>query len=61
MKEVMARLGDSESAVLSFRLGVGTGRRRTLEQTASRFGLTVEEVRQVEANAMSLARATTSS
>ena len=55
--EVVTRLGQREKVVLSFRLGAGTAGRRTLEETAAHFGLTIQEVRQIEASAMSLARA----
>lgn len=50
--EVLSTLTDREQKVLRLRFGLDDGRARTLEEVGSKFGVTRERIRQIEAKAL---------
>ncbi|MCI0341404.1 MAG: sigma-70 family RNA polymerase sigma factor [Planctomycetales bacterium] len=50
--KVLSSLPPREKEILNLRYGIGTGRTLTLEEIASRFNLSRERVRQIEAKAL---------
>ncbi len=50
--EVLNTLTDREQKVLRLRFGLDDGRARTLEEVGSKFGVTRERIRQIEAKAL---------
>ncbi len=50
--EVLGTLTEREQKVLRLRFGLDDGRARTLEEVGSRFGVTRERIRQIEAKAL---------
>jgi RNA polymerase primary sigma factor len=56
LEQALMELPDRERAVLQLRYGLTDGRRRTLEEIGSTFGITRERTRQIEADALRLLR-----
>ncbi|WP_157042660.1 sigma-70 family RNA polymerase sigma factor [Roseiflexus castenholzii] len=56
LEQALMDLPDRERAVLRLRYGLTDGRRRTLEEIGSAFGITRERTRQIEADALRLLR-----
>ncbi len=56
LAQALMELPDRERAVLQLRYGLTDGRRRTLEEIGSAFGITRERTRQIEADALRLLR-----
>ncbi|MDW8147236.1 MAG: sigma-70 family RNA polymerase sigma factor [Roseiflexaceae bacterium] len=56
LAQALMELPDRERAVLQLRYGLTDGRRRTLEEIGSTFGITRERTRQIEADALRLLR-----
>ncbi|MBO9326927.1 MAG: sigma-70 family RNA polymerase sigma factor [Roseiflexus sp.] len=52
LAQALMELPDRERAVLQLRYGLTDGRRRTLEEVGSAFGITRERTRQIEADAL---------
>lgn len=52
LAQALMELPDRERAVLQLRYGLMDGRRRTLEEIGSTFGITRERTRQIEADAL---------
>jgi RNA polymerase primary sigma factor len=52
----LSELPERERAILMMRYGLNDGRRRTLEEVGSAFGITRERTRQIEADALRLLR-----
>jgi RNA polymerase primary sigma factor len=57
LAEALDKLSERERAVLQLRYGLKDGRRRTLEEVGSEFGITRERTRQIEAEALRHLRA----
>jgi RNA polymerase sigma factor (sigma-70 family) len=53
LDSAMARLSDREREVLELRFGIGVARESTLSEVASRMGVSVERIRQIQMRAMS--------
>ena len=49
---MLAALTDREAKVLKMRFGLGGNRPMTLEEVGSKFGVTRERIRQIEAKAL---------
>jgi RNA polymerase primary sigma factor len=56
MEELLASLSPREGRVLQMRFGLRDGHTYTLDEVGSRFGLTRERIRQIEAQALSKLR-----
>ncbi|MDW8213739.1 MAG: sigma-70 family RNA polymerase sigma factor [Roseiflexaceae bacterium] len=56
LAQALMELPERERAVLQLRYGLTDGRRRTLEEIGSTFGITRERTRQIEADALRLLR-----
>lgn len=52
LAQALMELPDRERAVIQLRYGLTDGRRRTLEEVGSAFGITRERTRQIEADAL---------
>ncbi len=52
INEVLSALTDREAKVLKMRFGLGGNRPMTLEEVGSKFGVTRERIRQIEAKAL---------
>lgn len=52
VKEVLAALSDREARVLKMRFGLSGNRPMTLEEVGTKFGVTRERIRQIEAKAL---------
>jgi len=55
--EVLKNLTDREQKVLRMRFGIGMNTDHTLEEVAKQFGVTREDIRQIEVNALSKLKA----
>ncbi|MCL1899048.1 MAG: sigma-70 family RNA polymerase sigma factor [Promicromonosporaceae bacterium] len=56
LRAVLQALGERELEVISLRYGLRDGRRQTLQTIGKRLGLTIDQVRQIELEALTLLR-----